>query len=212
MLELVVTPRSRHNRATQPSGDADTDTTDHAADQEVPQHVRLAISVPSQTEKGIDLVQTHGLPRSEDRKNGHSCGDKKRGVNEESGRHKELLKLDDLAKRLFPGPCGSGSASESPCRVDVVPFNAMITEPSCENDCKRNIDADTTQMKVHAVSCTIDAPALALHFQVGERVLTIHNRQPNQPNSVNLSLRISDERMAEMTTESAPIGVWQVNI
>lgn len=38
-------------------------------------------------------------------------------------------------------------------------------------------------------------------------VRTIHRAQPSQPKNDSFSLRKKDERMAQMTTESAPRGV-----
>ena len=44
MLELVVAACCGHDRAPQAGSDADADTSDHAADEQIPQHVRLAVS------------------------------------------------------------------------------------------------------------------------------------------------------------------------
>ena len=41
----------------------------------------------------------------------------------------------------------------------------------------------------------------------GMGVRTMQSEQPSQPKSVSFSLRKKEERMAQITTESAPIGV-----
>jgi len=38
----------------------------------------------------------------------------------------------------------------------------------------------------------------------------MHSAQPNQPKNVSFSLRKIEERTAEMTTDRAPRGVWEV--
>ena len=69
-------------------------------------------------------------------------------------------------------------------------------------------------MGLNTIQCNYDRAKLREENQFKEtnkarvQKRTIHRAHPNHPKNVSFSLRKKDDKMAQMTTDSAPSGVW----